>query len=206
MASRSSSRTVLETLSTRGSASSCPNSRMAKSAQMEASGAVRVTWLRFSIRASAPTAWFSQRLRHRGKRRSCRSTLKNSSVINRPAPAFGNSARPNRASNTVMLVSHTESAGWRSNHSTTTARSGKRVAFATVADGSRLQSSRESLAAMDRVSPRASSTDVASRTTPRAAHARGRQAQHAEPEATRRATRLPPARAAPRRRRPGRVA
>ena len=34
---------------------------------------------------------------------------------------LGNSARPNRASNTVMLVSHTESAGWRSNHSTTTA-------------------------------------------------------------------------------------
>ena len=40
---------------------------------------------------------------------------------------FGKSVRPNRASNTMILVSHTESAGWRSNQSTTTASGVDRI-------------------------------------------------------------------------------
>src|ERR1019366_4961158 len=39
----------------------------------------------------------------------------------------GISARPRRASNTVMLVIQTDSAGWRSNHATTTASGTVRI-------------------------------------------------------------------------------
>lgn len=43
------------------------------------------------------------------------------SAAEEPGVNTDRSASPTRAANTVMLVSHSESAGWRSNHSMTTA-------------------------------------------------------------------------------------